>query len=178
MADEAVKVVAVVRSTEFHPHGRAEVVELAVRSRGKGAHRAADPEKDALKRRFKDAVTTMRRLAAEKDSGADLAAALSKLQAKTFAEQLARLAGMAGGKSRTVTAADLDRLEQTMAWLDKFIPDVETQRLILDWARGESWDAMVHVYGASKPTLWRRIDRAMGDILWGLRVETTNCLKR
>lgn len=173
MAEKAVKVVATVQPHEFHPYGRAVVVEQPAK-RGKVSHRAPNPEKDALKRRLKDAINTMRRLAAEKDSGADMAAALSRLQAKTFASRLAELAGIADArKGRGVTAADLDRLEQTMAWLDRFVSDEETRRLLLDWARGETWMGLCHVYSGSQPTLWRRIDRALNDILCGLRAECT-----
>lgn len=171
MGNKAEKVAAV-QPNEFHPFGRAVMLEPS-----QSTVRPPNPEKDAIKRRLKDAINTMRRLAAEKDSGADMAAALSKLQAKTFAAQLADMAGMAGGRSRSVTEADLDRLEETMGWLDRFVED-EVQRLVLDWARGETWAALSHVYGASKPTLWRRIDRALNDILCGLRAETTNSLKR
>lgn len=170
MSENAVKRVVV---TGYGLYVSAEHVELPARQRGKDSHGASNPEKEALKHRLKDAISIMRRLAAEKDSGADMASALSKLQVKTFAQHLARLAGMSGGRSRSVTSADLDRLEETMGWLDRFVREVETQRLILDWARGERWAAISHVYGASQPTLWRRIDRALNDILWGLRIEHT-----
>lgn len=172
-----VELVAEASDTEFGQNRAARPAAKVV-VRGRQAHRRTDPEKEALKRRLKDAISTMRRLAAEKDSGADMRAALSRLETKTFAAQLAKLAGMAGGRSKAVSAADLDRLEETLGWLASYVVDVEVQRLVLDWARGERWDAMIVVYGASQATLWRRIDAALNDMLCELRAKLTTRLNR
>lgn len=159
---------AILVEGEFGAGRRA--IAVAAKPRGAKSHKPVDPAKEFLKRRFRRAVDIMRRLAAEKESGADMRAALSKLDAKTFASQLARLAGMTGGRSRQVTDAELDELTETLGWLDQFLPDGADQWVVLQWGRGLSFAEMAEQVGdTSKATMWRIFDQALAKMLGGMK---------
>ncbi len=128
---------------------------------GAAAHRPKDPAKECLKRRLTNAVDILRRLLAEKASGADMRQMLAKLDARTFAERLADFADGRSGRSRRVSDMEIDRMTEVMGWLD----GVDDMHLLLDWSRGVLWADLVARFGASQKTLWRRIDRALDYIL-------------
>ncbi|MBI3446176.1 MAG: hypothetical protein HY055_12655 [Magnetospirillum sp.] len=132
----------------------------------------ASPGKAWIKRRLIAAMKVVVRLAEERASGADMRRALAKLDAKTFSEKLAQLAGRGGRGARSVTSADLDDLEEALGWVEAFVPGDGAKRLLLDWARGRSFTELACAYpemGTGKATIWRRVDRAIDNILWGLR---------
>jgi hypothetical protein len=128
---------------------------------GAAAHRPKDPAKEALKRRLYKAVDTLRRLLAEKECGADVRQMVAKLEARTMSSRIAMLADGCRGRSRAVSDADIDDLDEVMGWLD----GVTDAHLLLDWARGVLWADLCVQYQASQKTLWRRIDRALDHIL-------------
>lgn len=159
---------AILVEGEFGPGRKA--MPCQAKPRGARAHKPVDPEKQFLKRRLRNAVEIMRRLAAEKESGADMRAALSKLRAKTFAAQLARLSGMGGQRSRHVTDAELDELADTLSWLDQFLPDGADQWVVLQWSRGVSFAEMAAIVeDSSKATMWRIFDAALDKMLKGMQ---------
>ena len=136
------------------------------------AVKPACPGKAWIKRRLIEAMNVVVRLAEERASGADMRRALAKLDAKTFSEKLAQLAGMGSGRSRSVTAEDLDRLEEALGWVESFVTSDGAKRLLLDWARGRSFTELACAYpemGKGKATIWRRVDQSIDNILWGLR---------
>lgn len=164
-ADVVVEGAAVADDSEFGAGRKAKPVRQ-VRVRGAHAHKPKDPAKECLKDRLRETMSIVARLADEKRSGADIRSAVSRLDAKTFASQLARLAGVdGGGRSSRVTDAAIDRMAEVLGWVEVLLPDRADQYLVLKWAGGVETSGQDE---GSRATMWRRIDRALDKMLWGL----------
>lgn len=161
---------ATVSDNEYHRFGRA-----VHRLRPKPT--AADPETRALKKRLREAMQTIERLNAERESGADMRAALAPLGVKTFAQILADQIGSNRRPCRTVSDKDLERLDEVVGWLEAIEP---TDRLlVLEWARGTPWLQISTELGVSRWTAQRYFRRALAEILLSLRAKEffSSCTK-
>lgn len=135
-----------------------------------------DPEKIALKRRLRDAMRTIERLNAERESGADMRAALAPLALKTFSQALADQSETRRRSCR-VSDADLERLEEVISWLEILMPPERT--LVLEWARRTSWADLATERQVSRWTVQRQFNRALSEILLTLRAKSffSSCTK-